>query len=536
LFNSFFYTLEGEPCPVCGSTEHPAPAKLSDGDVSETTLKKAKEARDKAQGKRESKSSACGALKAEIEVMAERLIADLTSLNPGVTIQTAGPFLQKSIQEAQSAIGEQKIAKSLAESSLADLKGKLEQYTAMRDALIPATASLQSEIDAMARRFVADLSAYAPNVEWEASGPELDGLLARTQAMADELAARKEAGKRSLDALVAGWDSATRRKTSAESAARSAETLVAERAANEKKLLRLLDEAQLAYEAALRDNHDHFTDEGDYHTALVSEGELAALKNHIAEYEKRGEQLARDIARLEGETANKERPDVAGLQAESERENTAYRSLNERRDEVNRRLGKTESALGELRGAASDFEKAEKTYAAVKQLADAANGRLDFETYAQMAYFERVLRAANLRLKAMSQNRYALLRKTESDDGRRRSGLDIEVLDAYTGKARSSNSLSGGESFMASLSLALGLSDVVQQNAGGIRLDAMFIDEGFGSLDVEAMELSIRTLSEMAGTNRIIGIISHVTELRERIDKQVQVEKTPAGSRIRVVV
>jgi exonuclease SbcC len=172
----------------------------------------------------------------------------------------------------------------------------------------------------------------------------------------------------------------------------------------------------------------------------------------------------------------------------------------------------------------------------VKQLADAANGKLDFETYAQMAYFERVLRAANLRLRIMSQNRYTLLRKTDSDDGRRRSGLEMEVMDSYTGKARSANSMSGGESFMASLSLALGLSDVVQQSAGGVRLDAMFIDEGFGTLDADVLELAIRTLSEMAGTNRIIGIISHVTELRERIDKQVQVEKTSAGSKIYLAV
>jgi exonuclease SbcC len=153
-----------------------------------------------------------------------------------------------------------------------------------------------------------------------------------------------------------------------------------------------------------------------------------------------------------------------------------------------------------------------------------------------MAYFERVLRAANLRLKVMSQARYTLLRKTDSADGRKRSGLEIEVLDFYTGKRRSANSLSGGESFMASLSLALGLSDVVQQNAGGTRLDAMFIDEGFGALDSDVLELAVRTLSDMAGSDRVIGIISHVAELNDRIDKQVRVEKTTAGSRINLVL
>jgi exonuclease SbcC len=178
----------------------------------------------------------------------------------------------------------------------------------------------------------------------------------------------------------------------------------------------------------------------------------------------------------------------------------------------------------------------EKSFVAIKQLADTANGKLDFETYAQMAYFERVLRAANLRLKIMSQNRYTLLRRGESGDRRSKTGLEIEVLDSYTGKARSANSLSGGESFMASLSLALGLSDVVQQSAGGIHLDAMFIDEGFGSLDADTLELAVRTLSEMAGANRSVGIISHVAELRERIDKQIRVEKTMSGSKIVMVL
>ena len=236
--------------------------------------------------------------------------------------------------------------------------------------------------------------------------------------------------------------------------------------------------------------------------------------------------------RLTNETKDKVKPDLDKITEKLNKQNANMSELKINRDAAKERCDEKERVLKELKKSAKEFERFEKTYSAVKQLSDTANGKLDFETYAQTAYFERVLRAANQRLKVMSQNRYTLLRKTDVGDRRMKSGLEIEVLDAYTGKSRSSNSLSGGESFMASLSLALGLSDVVQQSAGGIRLDTMFIDEGFGSLDAEVLDLSIRTLSDMTGDGRIIGIISHITELRERIDKQIRVEKTSAGSKI----
>jgi len=223
------------------------------------------------------------------------------------------------------------------------------------------------------------------------------------------------------------------------------------------------------------------------------------------------------------------------LNAENNAITGAIAKLNESRDEVRIRNEHTRRTLNELRRSAETFVKLDKEYAAAKQLSDTANGRLDFETYAQATYFDQVLRAANLRLSLMSQSRYALLRKTEGGDKRIKTGLDLEVSDAYTGKHRDAKSLSGGESFMASLSLALGLSDIVQQTAGGVRLDAMFIDEGFGTLDAEVLELAIKTLSDMTESGRIIGIISHVAELRERIEKQVRVEKTTRGSRISLV-
>ena len=155
--------------------------------------------------------------------------------------------------------------------------------------------------------------------------------------------------------------------------------------------------------------------------------------------------------------------------------------------------------------------------------------RIHFQTYIQRSIFRDVMDAANERLGTMSGQRYALALGSQSD-GRKADGLEIAVYDAYTGKCREAQSLSGGESFLASLSLALGLADVVERYAGGIRLDTMFIDEGFGSLDSETLDLAVEALLKLQEGGRVIGIISHVEELAARIPCRLEVTKSPEGS------
>jgi exonuclease SbcC len=179
-----------------------------------------------------------------------------------------------------------------------------------------------------------------------------------------------------------------------------------------------------------------------------------------------------------------------------------------------------------------------KEYSNVSALSNVANGelagkdRLPFEQYVQAFYFEQVIYEANLRLKKMSGGRYALKRRTEAENKRSVTGLDLEIMDYFTGKARSVKSLSGGESFKAALSLALGLSDVIQSYAGGVVVETMFVDEGFGSLDKDSLEQAVAILKELATDNRIVGIISHVEELKECIDKKILLTKSTQGSSI----
>ena len=147
----------------------------------------------------------------------------------------------------------------------------------------------------------------------------------------------------------------------------------------------------------------------------------------------------------------------------------------------------------------------------------------------QMAYFDRIIGRANVRFMVMSGGQYELKRSREAGNNRSQSGLDLDVVDHYNGTERSVRTLSGGEAFKASLSLALGLADELQASAGGIRLDTMFVDEGFGSLDEESLRQALEALSGLADGNRLVGIISHVSELKERIDRQIVVRKDRSG-------
>lgn len=199
------------------------------------------------------------------------------------------------------------------------------------------------------------------------------------------------------------------------------------------------------------------------------------------------------------------------------------------------RVASNRSTLGHITKSAGTAAGLEEQLTWMKALSNTANGtirgkeKIMLETYIQMTYFDRIIARANTRLMVMSGGQYELKRRVEAANLASQSGLDLDVVDHYNGTQRSVNTLSGGESFKASLSLALGLSDEIQSNAGGIRLDAMFVDEGFGSLDSESLQQALRALSSLTEGSRLVGIISHVGELKEKIDRQIVVKKEKTG-------
>lgn len=229
--------------------------------------------------------------------------------------------------------------------------------------------------------------------------------------------------------------------------------------------------------------------------------------------------------------------DLSLLQEESRKNEQERRRIRTERERLLAHLAGNRRALEEMEQVRGRREAMESEWAGLRPLERAANGYNDrglaFEQYVLSVYLDDILQAANRRLRAMTGSRYELYRMPAPKDRRSRGGMDLEVYDQYTGKRRSVKSLSGGESFKAALALALGTSDVILQYAGGIQVETLFVDEGFGALDEESLDQALDALISLSGGNRMIGIISHVEELKSRIDRQIVVERTKNGSRIR---
>ena len=209
--------------------------------------------------------------------------------------------------------------------------------------------------------------------------------------------------------------------------------------------------------------------------------------------------------------------------------------LKQKEENLLTRINVNTSSFKQIQIKQKELSALEQQYACIKSLSDTANGtikgkeKIMLETYVQMHYFDRIIQRANIRLLVMSGGQYELKRRRDADNNRSQSGLDLNVIDHYNGTERTVQTLSGGESFKASLSLALGLSDEIQSNTGGVKLDTMFVDEGFGSLDSESLEQAMSALSSLTEGNKLVGIISHVDVLKEKIDKQLVVKKEKSG-------
>lgn len=284
----------------------------------------------------------------------------------------------------------------------------------------------------------------------------------------------------------------------------------------------------------------------DKKEAVVEKGKLdkhatelqKAYENADDALKKQNERITSLKAAVESNRKTVESAKVTDINAERVKQaelNTGQKECEEKRILVAGRINENEKARGNIIAKSSSIADTEKKLQWMKVLSDTANGKVSgkdkvmLETFVQMNYFDRIIRRANIRLMTMTAGQYEMKRMENASNAKSQSGLELGVIDHYNGSVRDVRSISGGESFMAALSLALGLSDEVQSSAGGIQVDTMFVDEGFGSLDPEKLDQVYRALSGLSEGNKLVGIISHVDSLKERIDKQVIVTKNRTG-------
>ena len=415
--------------------------------------------------------------------------------------------------------------------------------------ITPETVTRQALEQAAKRRETAEKAQSDAATRLAANQAALDEREDRLRALkigADEtrqrLAARIDAAhqaaanrQREIDAARSAYQTLDKRKTAAQSAVDAAQ----------KQLAALEEDLRVQTEAFEQKRAAHgFEDEASYRLAKRTNADIERLDREIRNFDEQKRTLAAQTHELEDKLSGRQRTDLAALQNRRAAALDRQAKAENAEKAMVRKLTLHESAEREIRQANAAIQKKRGKWQIIQELYTCCAGiaagnpraKLTFEAYVQQYYFRFVVAAANKRLTRLTDGMFTLRVMREAANRVSQSGLDLEVLDRSTGQARDVSTLSGGESFLASLALALGLSDAVQSQSGQIRMDAMFIDEGFGSLDENALRSSIDVLLELADGKRLIGIISHVQELEERIDKQIVVTKTPNGSTVRMNV
>ncbi len=512
---------DGEPCPVCGSGEHPAPAAATDGVPSQEDVERAREAVAEAaraveQRRRELVSDKSGepAMRATVAGLAGALAAqrDRAAAEAGAALAQARERLVEA-GLAYNRVDELEKQRAMHAQALAEA-------TAERDATATNAAVLDKQL-AVARRQREEIARGIP-----------DGIA--PGEVAERLAAAKAAAAALTQALDDARSAAASTAAEREAAVR---TLAAAEAAHGEAAAAAAA-AREAFDRALAEGG--FDGEQDFVAARRSGGALDALDAEVRRFDEAFASATARAQRAEAQAAGLEAPDLEAARAAAA---TARKELEDALAEhagVAKALEATGQTIAAIAAASAAIADAERRYLAVGRVALVASGsndaRVSFARFVLGALLDDVLEAATERLIRMTQGRFALVRAGGQRDRRRTGGLDLEVLDSHTGVARPAATLSGGESFLASLSLALGLADVVQSHTGGIRLETMFIDEGFGTLDPDALDLAMRALEDLQAGGRLVGIISHVPELKERVGARLEVLPGRRGSSARFVV
>jgi exonuclease SbcC len=513
---------EGEPCPVCGSKEHVLKAEFEGEDISKEDLNKfEKEIRDinnkisKSKNEETAVDEKIKGLKKNIENYIEEIKyvdIDLEELiyKEG-KIRDGLKDLNNKIKEAEEL---QKRHKTL-EKLIEDLEKTKEEKSQKQKALDLDIAKYQTQLQEIKKSIREDLDSK-----------EVSELIAKSEKYLKEKEIKKES-------ITKKYNELKEEKIKVETQLKSIKE-------NLEKSQKELEKTKEIFEEKLEE--EGFKDLTEYDKSALEKDELKSIEKEIKEYKENIKLLEIDIKKLEKYTEGLKLVDTKEIE-----DNIVL--LEGKRDQCQKALNNLEvkiekslELLKELKLSYKELEIKKEKYGKYSYLSGLVNGRgekgmdkLSLERFVQIEFFEDIISAANQRLRKMTEDRY-YMKRTEEYSRQRQIGLDLDVYDNYTGKTRSVKTLSGGESFKASLALALGLSDVVQSYSGGVQLDTIFIDEGFGSLDPESLENSINCLIDIQEKGRLVGIISHVEELKERIDTRLEVISTNRGSTTKFIV
>jgi DNA repair protein SbcC/Rad50 len=512
---------QGQACPVCGSTTHPSPAQSSNRVPTESDLKKTRLEEQAASEKLTAARVSYSEEKKDKENYTD-VICQLTA--------KLGEYSERPLEELK----QQKQGLETSIQSLLNQQKRIVELAASLDKIKNEESKAQQKLDEvnlLAGEKKSNLAGKTAGVE--SAEKELPEEYRKPGVLEDRIKETKQEIEKKDQEMV------DIRKTHQDCMGnwKAAEAAHASAVDANQQAGKSLEQAGLKWETAI--HKSRFESEQDYQEALLDEDEIRNFREEIETYEKQVNLVKgafeQQISALEG----KDKPDMEKLKESLNKAEVLKTETEKAWQLLESRYLQLETTQKKLKKSSEDRKKLEDQYALIGTLSDVANGqtgnKVSLQRFVLSVLLDDVLVEASHRLRLMSKGRYQLLRKEERAKGGRASGLDLEVEDAYSGKVRPVATLSGGESFMAALAMALGLSDVVQAYAGGIRLDTLFIDEGFGSLDPESLDLAIRTLIDLQSSGRMIGIISHVPDLQEQMSTRIEVMSGQSGSSIRLV-
>lgn len=544
---------EGCACPVCGSVHHPKPAVLSAEAASEEEFKRLQEAEKSAKQTKDDALIEAEKAKTAAESMEKQLRTRiLECLQNEHASKRASEYVSRHTSAAA--------ARELGTND--DMTELFRLISSERDEIQEQIVK-NTEAETLLKKDCEIYDKAVKDIE-DARGKETDALTHRKEdyhnrkeenqtALTEKKTALKEYAKlefadlksalkeqekaqREAAKILTAIENAQNAKQKAENNKTAVVSALATLEETLKSRQKKTEESRKSYARILKAKK--FISEENFQEFLTDEKEITANETIITEYKQSLKMNAEQLKQAKEDAKGKTEIDEEALRVEVEEQNMFVEECRKKNTQTAYRIQNNEDVKKKIAGQKSTLEKYRRENELCNRLYNLIMGdinnkaKITFEQYIQAAGFDHIIAAANRRLIPMSDGQYELFRKDDSNDKKSKTILNLEVQDNFTGHRRPVGSLSGGESFKASLSLALGLSDTVSSNLGGVQMDALFVDEGFGTLDKKSIENALDILMNLSESNKLVGIISHREELVENIPQQIQVKKTKDGSQL----